>query len=269
VVPIPVERAREGLLFPDAAAPADPRAEAVADETGEQAATHPGPARAAPRSVSEAHLKGIIESLVFVSDKPLTAGEIARIARAETWDVRRLLDELRHEYRGRGLQLDEIAGGWQFRSSAANAPFVRELLQAKPVKLTRAQVETLAILAYRQPITRPEIDEIRGVDSGSALKVLLDRDLIRMLGRKEDVGRPVLYGTSGHFLEFFGLKSLRELPTLREFTDLTPESEATLVRELGETDEPAEGTAPSAEPSAEPSAPAPSPEGTPGEGAAH
>ena len=137
------------------------------------------------------------------------------------------------KYRTRGVQLDEIAGGWQFRSAAANAPFVRELLQARPVRLTRAQIETLAIVAYRQPITRPEIDDVRGVDSGSALKVLLDRELIRMLGRKEDVGRPVLYGTSSGFLEFFGLKSLRELPTLREFTELTPESEATLVRELG------------------------------------
>ena len=173
-----------------------------------------------------------------MSEKPITAGELAKVARADVRDVKRLLEEIREEYRTRGVQLDEIAGGWQFRSAAANAPFVRELLQARPVRLTRAQIETLAIIAYRQPITRPEIDDIRGVDSGSALKVLLDRELIRMLGRKEDVGRPVLYGTTAGFLEFFGLKSLRELPTLREFTELTPESEATLVRELGE-DEPA------------------------------
>jgi segregation and condensation protein B len=231
VLPLPEDRDVGAL--PAAAEPT-----ALEGEGEEAAAPYPGPARAAPRSVSEIHLKGIIESLVFVSERPLTAGDIARIARAEIRDVRRLLDELRHEYRGRGVRLDEIAGGWQFRSSAANAPFVRELLQAKPVKLTRAQIETLAIVAYRQPITRPEIDEIRGVDSGSALKVLLDRDLVRMLGRKEDVGRPVLYGTSNHFLEFFGLKSLRDLPTLREFTDLTPESEATLVRELGDVEKP-------------------------------
>lgn len=216
----------------DGSAPAE-SVEASAEVGGEPSADHPGPARSAPRSVSELHLRGIIESLVFVSDKPITAGDIAKVARADVRDVRRLLEELKEDYRDRGVHLDELGGGWQFRSSAVNAPFVREMLQAKPVRLTRAQVETLAILAYRQPITRPEVDDIRGVDSGSALKVLLDRDLIRILGRKEEAGRPVLYGTSGYFLEFFGLKSLRDLPTLREFTELTPESEATLVRELG------------------------------------
>lgn len=204
----------------------------------ETSGDHPGPTRAAPRSVSELHLRGIVESLVFVSDRPITEGELAKVARAGVRDVRRLLEELREDYRTRGLHLDELAGGWQFRSSAANAPFVRELLQARPIRLSRAQVETLAIMAYRQPITRPEIDEIRGVDSGSAIKVLLDRELVRILGRKEDVGRPVLYGTSTHFLEFFSLKSLRDLPALREFTELSPESEATLVRELGDELEP-------------------------------
>lgn len=215
----------------------DGKTETKLQPDGEPEALAAGLARAAPRSISEVHLKGIIESLVFVSDKPLSAGEIARIARADTRDVRRLLEALRDEYRGRGVQLEEVAGGWQFRSSPVNAPFVRELLQAKPVRLTRAQMETLAIVAYRQPITRPEIDEIRGVDSGSALKVLLERDLVRMLGRKEDVGRPVLYGTTNYFLEFFGLKSLRDLPTLREFTDLTPESQATLVQGMGRADD--------------------------------
>ncbi len=229
---------------PGVEAPVEPVTEGATEE--EPAGDHPGPARAAPRSVSELHLRGIIESLVFVSDRPIPVGDIAKVARADVRDVRRLLEELREDYRSRGIHLDELAGGWQFRSSAANAPFVRELLQAKPIRLTRAQVETLAIMAYRQPITRPEIDEIRGVDSGATIKVLLDRDLVRILGRKEDVGRPVLYGTSTHFLEFFGLKSLRDLPTLREFTELTPESEATLVRELGDEAAPesAEAAAP-------------------------
>ena len=118
---------------------------------------------------------------------------------------------------------------------------MRELLQAKPVRLSRAQLETLAIVAYRQPVTRPEIDEVRGVDSGSALKVLLERELLRMLGRKDDVGRPVLYGTSSAFLEFFGLKSLRELPALREFTELSEESSAVLADALAEPSPPPEG----------------------------
>lgn len=192
------------------------------------APAHPGVAKAAPRSISELHLKGVIESLVFASDKPMTPSDLAKITHAEARDIRKLLGELHEEYKPRGINLDEVAGGWQFRSSAANAPFVRELLQAKPVKLSRAQVETLAIVVYRQPVTRPEVDEIRGVDSGAALKILLERDLVRMMGRKEEAGRPVLYGTTSHFLTFFGLKSLRDLPTLREFTELTAESEAEL-----------------------------------------
>jgi segregation and condensation protein B len=204
----------------------------------EELSAAPGIARTAPRSVSELHLKNIVESLVFAAPKPITVQELATIARAEARDVRRLLHELHGEYQHRGLHLDEVAGAWLFRSSAANAPFVRELLQAKPVKLTRAQVETLSIVAYRQPVTRPEIDDVRGVDSGSALKVLLERNLVRMIGRKEEAGRPLLYGTTTYFLEFFGLRSLRELPVLREFTELSPESQATFTREMGneETD---------------------------------
>jgi segregation and condensation protein B len=102
------------------------------------------------------------------------------------------------------------------------------------VKLTRAQIETLAIAAYRQPITRPEIDEIRGVDSGATLKLLLERDLVRILGKKDEPGRPLLYGTTNHFLEFFNMKSLKDLPTLREFTELSDESRRVAEAELGE-----------------------------------
>lgn len=193
----------------------------------------PGVARTVARSVSEQHLRGIIESLVFVSEHPITVAELAKVAQAEGREVRRILGELQNEYRPRGIQLDEVAGAWQFRSSATNAPFVRELLQAKPVRLSRAQVETLAIVAYRQPVTRPEVDEVRGVDSGSALKLLLERNLVRMIGRREEPGRPLLYGTTQFFLEFFGLRALRDLPRLREFTELSTESQATLVEEMG------------------------------------
>jgi segregation and condensation protein B len=130
--------------------------------------------------------------------------------------------------------LEEVAGGWLFRTSAQYAPFVRDLTNERPVRLTRAQVETLAIAAYRQPITRPEIDDIRGVDSGATLKLLLERDLVRILGKKDEPGRPLLYGTTTHFLEFFGLKSLKDLPTLREFTELNDESRRVAEAELGE-----------------------------------
>jgi segregation and condensation protein B len=101
---------------------------------------------------------------------------------------------------------------------------VQKLVVGKPVRLTRAQLETLAIIAYRQPITRPEIDDIRGVDSGGTLRLLLERDLIRVLGKKEEPGRPLLYGTTPDFLEFFNLNDLRDLPTLTEYSELSPES---------------------------------------------
>lgn len=233
--------------------PDDEGAPAPDPEGDEALPGAPGVVRTAPRSVSELHLKGILESLVFVSEKPVTVQDLARVARADGREIRKLLFELRDEYRGRGIQLEEVAGAWHFRSSVANAPFVREYLQAKPVKLTRAQVEALAVVAYRQPVTRPEVDEIRGVDSGSALKVLLERSLVRMIGRKEEPGRPMLYGTTAQFLEFFGLRSLRDLPTLREFTELSEESAARLAASgLRATDpQGTDGTETPAEPPAE------------------
>ncbi|HEX9103764.1 MAG TPA: SMC-Scp complex subunit ScpB, partial [Polyangia bacterium] len=123
-------------------------------------------------------------------------------------------------------QLHQVAGGYQFRTNPENAQWVQKLLASKPVRLTRAQIETLAICAYRQPVTRPEIDEIRGVDSGGTLKTLLDRSLIRIVGKKEEPGRPILYGTTKEFLEFFNLRDLKDLPTLREFHELSEEHQA-------------------------------------------
>lgn len=184
--------------------------------------------------VTRSHLKGLLEALVFASDHPQKAPDLAKAASAGVKEVRDLLAELKSEYHARGIQLDEVAGGWIFRTSSAYAPFVRDLTKQKPVRLSRAQVETLAILAYRQPVTRPEIDDIRGVDSGPVLKVLLERDLVRILGKKDEPGRPMIYGTTTAFLEFFGLKSLKDLPTLREFTELTEDSRRVAERELGE-----------------------------------
>jgi len=185
-------------------------------------------------SVARAHLKGVLEALIFASEHPLSSRDLAKSAKAEHRVVTSLLAELMDEYRGRGVRLDEVAGGYVFRTSPAFAPFVREHVAKKPVKMTRAQVETLAIIAYKQPITRPEVDEVRGVDSGAILKSLLERDLVRILGKKEEAGRPLLYGTTAQFLEFFGLKALGDLPTLREFTELTDESKRMYEREMGE-----------------------------------
>jgi segregation and condensation protein B len=186
------------------------------------------------RQLSRTHLSGLLEALVFASDKPVKAIELARLASAPVKQVRELMDELKSSYAHRGILLEEIAGGWLFRTNVEFAPFVRELTSERPVRLTRAQVETLAIVAYRQPVTRPEVDDIRGVDSGATLKLLLERDLLRILGKKDEPGRPILYGTTSQFLEFFGLKSLKDLPTLREFTELSDESLRVAEAELGD-----------------------------------
>jgi segregation and condensation protein B len=143
------------------------------------------------------------------------------------------LDELQADYAHRGIRLSEVAGGWQFHSSPDSALWVGKQMSAKPVRLSRAALETLAIVAYRQPITRPEVEQIRGVDSGNVVKFLLERKLVRILGKKEEAGRPILYGTSRDFLEFFHLKDLRDLPTLREFHELSDEHRAKVEAEAG------------------------------------
>jgi segregation and condensation protein B len=209
--------------------------------TGEAAAGSHSPLRvvsttatASTGNVVLTHLKGVLEALVFASEHPLPAKELARLAKTDLKIARMLLGELMEEYHGRGFRLDEVAGGYLFRTSPLFAPFVREQVAKKPVRMSRAQIETLAIVAYRQPITRPEVDEVRGVDSGAVMKSLLERELVRIIGKKDEPGRPMLYGTTGAFLEFFGLKALGDLPTLREFTELTDESKRTYERELGE-----------------------------------
>jgi segregation and condensation protein B len=176
-------------------------------------------------TIDPQRLKSILESLLFAAEKPLTPLELRRLSGiADAEAVQTALDALVEDYSGRGVALYDVAGGYQFRTHPTNSEYVQRLIAGRPVRLSRAQLETLAIIAYRQPVTRPEIDEIRGVDSGSTLKVLLDRTLIRVLGKKEEPGRPLLYGTSKEFLEFFNLSELRDLPTLREFHELTDES---------------------------------------------
>jgi len=189
----------------------------------------------APISPSGEALKNVLESLIFVSEGPVTAKRLARAARATIAEVQPLLDELVADYQHRGVHLYFVAGGYQFRSARETSDFVKTLVAPKPIRLTRAQLETLAIVAYRQPITRPEVDDVRGVDSGSSLKVLTDRGLVKILGRKDEPGRPLVYGTTAQFLEFFGLGSLRDLPTLQEFSDLTEEHKALFERKTGES----------------------------------
>jgi segregation and condensation protein B len=158
------------------------------EEEGDEAATGPGLHGSVAMALED--LPGALEALILVSDKPIPAVRLARLTRQDIGMVRQKLAELQGAYAGRGLVLDEIAGGYQFRTSARYAPFVRNLVQQKPVKLTRAQLEVLAIIAYRQPVTRPEVEDVRGVDSGSALKVLLERGVIKIIGKRDDAGLP-------------------------------------------------------------------------------
>jgi len=184
-----------------------------------------------PRPDESARLVSIVESLLFASDKPLTLKSIGDLlGETDLGKIRAAVASVEEAYAPRGVQLHSVAGGYQFRTNADNASWVQKLLAQKPVRLTRAQLETLAIVAYRQPITRPEIDQIRGVDSGGTLKTLMDRLLLRILGKKEEPGRPLLYGTTKEFLDFFSLKDLRELPTLREYSELTDESRQVVDR---------------------------------------
>jgi segregation and condensation protein B len=195
--------------------------EATEDHPDEQP-PDPGSAEAtSPR------LQSIVESLLFAADKPLTLKQLGDLlGETELARVRGAVAAVEQAQESRGFQLHQVAGGYQFRTNPENAQWVQKLLAQKPVRLTRAQIETLAICAYRQPVTRPEIDEIRGVDSGSTLKTLLDRSLIRIVGKKEEPGRPILYGTTKEFLEFFNLRDLKDLPTLREFHELSEEHQA-------------------------------------------
>lgn len=166
----------------------------------------------------------IIEALIFVSEEPLSAKVMADVLREDRAVVETALAELAQEFNGRngGLQLREVAGGWQFATRPEYHEHVRAYLKSRPsAKLSIASLETLAVIAYKQPVTVPEILEIRGVQSPSSIKTLLDKKLIVAKGRKETVGRPMMYGTSKDFLIQFGLKDLSELPSMEDFQDLS------------------------------------------------
>lgn len=173
---------------------------------------------------SQAERAAVIEALIFVSEEPLSVKAIADVLKADKQVVSETIAALAEEFNARnsGLQLREVAGGWQFATRAEYHEHVRAFLKTRPsAKLSIASLETLAVIAYRQPVTVPEILEIRGVQSPSAIKTLLDKKLIVAKGRKETVGRPMMYGTSKEFLLQFGLKDLSELPSVEDFHDLS------------------------------------------------
>ncbi|MBV8362734.1 MAG: SMC-Scp complex subunit ScpB [Deltaproteobacteria bacterium] len=168
-------------------------------------------------------LKSILESLLFAAGEPVSLAQLANaLEEVPRERIRKALSEMAAGYAGsrRGFLLEEIAGGYQFRTPSEHAVYVRRLLSAKPPRLSRPVLETLAIVAYRQPITRPEIEQLRGVDSGGVLDTLVERNLIKIAGRKDAPGRPIVYTTTPGFLELFGLKDLESLPDLKEFREL-------------------------------------------------
>jgi segregation and condensation protein B len=182
---------------------------------------------------NEHALKPILEGLLFISDSPVRLDTLTEIL--HEWDREALLGGIQQikkdcEEDSRGLELVEVAGGYQFRTKPQWAEWINRLKKSKPVKLSQSALETLAIIAYRQPVIRPTIEEIRGVDSGWVIRSLLEKGLIRITGRKEIAGRPLIYGTTKTFLEIFNLNTLSDLPTLKE-VEPPPEPETVLKEE--------------------------------------
>lgn len=175
-------------------------------------------------------LKFIVEALLFAAEKPLTAREIhACMPEVKPADIKSALKTLEFEYdaMARSFVLKEVANGYQFRSRSAYGPYIMKMLQTSPTRLSRAALETLAIIAYRQPILRQEVERLRGVDVGGILRTLLEKGLIRIMGRKDLPGRPLIYGTTKRFLEVFDLKDIDSLPKLKEIKALESEANET------------------------------------------
>lgn len=197
--------------------------EVDADLSGETEAGSDEPDESFQQVQSDSERMAIIEALVYVSEEPLSAKSIAEVMKEEQPVIESAIASLAAEFNGRGsgLHLREVAGGWQFATRPEYHEHVRAFLKSRPsAKLSLASLETLAVIAYKQPITVPEILDIRGVQSPSSIKTLLDKKLIVAKGRKEAAGRPMMYGTSKEFLIQFGLKDLSELPSIEDFQDL-------------------------------------------------
>ena len=169
-------------------------------------------------------LKSIVESLLFVAEGPLTPQRLAEVVDgADKKEIAAALEQIRMDLEAnrRGLRLVEVAGGFQLRTPKENADWVKKYLGGRPARMGRATLETLAIIAYRQPVTKAEVEAIRGVDVDGVVNTLVERNLIRAVGRKDVPGRPFLFGTTPEFLQLFNLKDLTELPTLKEMDEIT------------------------------------------------
>ncbi|MBW2520292.1 MAG: SMC-Scp complex subunit ScpB [Deltaproteobacteria bacterium] len=170
-------------------------------------------------------LKAVVEALIFASESPIKLERLAEVLDLNPAEVSQALDALQDDYtqHPRGFFLQNVAGGYELRTRPEYADHLRRMGRSRPFRFSRPAMETLAIIAYRQPVTRAEIEYLRGVDSGSVIKTLLEKRLVRILGKKDVPGKPMIYGTTKEFLELFGLPDLSALPTLREFNELIPE----------------------------------------------
>ena len=196
------------------------------EELREAAQTELSRLAEAARFATPERVRAVVEALLFAAEKPLDIGQLEETTRFSRELVAAALEELQQRYApgSGGIVLVDLQGRFHLRTDPQVGAYVRRMLQVKPLRLTRAALETLSIIAYRQPITRPEMEDLRGVDCGAVTKALLERKLIRILGKKDEPGRPLLFGTTKEFLELFNLRDLTQLPTLREFQELSEES---------------------------------------------
>jgi segregation and condensation protein B len=175
--------------------------------------------------MNESEQRRIAEALILASPDPVPAARLASvIPRCTPARARALVDALNAEYaeQERAFEICEVAGGYQVRTLAEHASYLQRLQPARPLRLSQAALETLAIAAHRQPVTRAEVEYVRGVDAGAVLRSLLERKLLRIAGHREVAGRPLLYATTRRFLEVFGLARLEDLPTLRDIEEIAP-----------------------------------------------
>lgn len=235
-----LSKGREGPMAEAAAAEVESPCEADLNGAGESAHDNGIAAPAETSSIAEMReLSGILEALLFMAADPLPMNRIVTLVGAVSKQhVQEALMRLKDEYarEGRGLDLVEIAGGYRLVTKPDYAPWIKRLEKIKaPAKLSRSALESLAIIAYKQPIVRAEIEQIRGVETSGVLRTLLERKLVRIVGRKEEPGRPILYGTTKFFLEHFGLRDLSQLPPLRELKELGESEQVLLPMEEGQS----------------------------------
>jgi segregation and condensation protein B len=175
--------------------------------------------------MDDSQRRRIAEAVILASLEPISAQRVAAvIPYCKPAKVKKLVDELNTEYvkQGRSFEIEEVAGGYQVRTLPEFASYLQQIQPQRPLRLSKAALETLAIVAYKQPVTRAEIEDVRGVDAGAIVRSLLERKLVRLDGQKEVPGRPMLYGTTRRFLEVFGLDSLDGLPSLRQLDEIVP-----------------------------------------------